>query len=217
MNNVVPTLLFSVGSVVKQRDPLSSYLFILALQTLLTTVKQNQDIKGIVVEDKEIKCIPFASDLTNLLCDKESSDSLSSLLNTYGECSGLKLDQDKKESYWIGSFDQNHDVLDMNKPIKILGILDHVYFAHASTDISVDISTDSRPMYQSTYRSSIGRYGDRHIGRESVDMSTEMCRSTYRPTHRSSIGRYVDRHSTDMSADTSTECDCPIAGRHVDR
>ena len=102
MNNVVPTLLFSVGSVVKQRDPLSPYLFILALQTLLTTVKQNQDIKGIVVENKEIKCIPFASDLTNLLCDKESSDSLSSLLNTYGECSGLKLDQDKKESYWIG-------------------------------------------------------------------------------------------------------------------
>ena len=66
---------------------------------------------------------------------------------------------------------------------------DHVYFVHPSTDISVNISTDSRPMYQSayqpsvdqTYRSSVGRY-----------MSTEMCRSIYRPTYRSSIGQYVD-------------------------
>ena len=69
-----------------------------------------------------------------------------------------------------------------------------MYFVHPSTDISVDISTDSRPMYRSTYRWSIGRYVDRHIGRESLDMSTEMCWSTYRPTYRSSIGRYVDRH-----------------------
>ena len=78
-----------------------------------------------------------------------------------------------------------------------------MYFVHPSTDMSVDISTDSQPMNRSTYRSSISRYGDRHIGRESVDMSTEMCRSTYRPTveHRSMcrpaldryVGRYVDR------------------------
>jgi len=52
------------------------------LEILLTTTKQNQDIKGIVVEDKEIKCITFTNDLTNLSRDKESYDSLSSLLNT---------------------------------------------------------------------------------------------------------------------------------------
>ena len=75
--------------------------------------------------------------------------------------------------------------------------LDHVYFVHPSTDISVDISTDSRPMYRSTYRSSIGRYVDRHIGRESLDMSTEMCRSTY---------RHIGRASLDMSTDTRPIC-----------
>jgi len=32
-------------------------------------IKQNQDIKGIVVEDKEMKCIAFADDLTNLIRD----------------------------------------------------------------------------------------------------------------------------------------------------
>ena len=59
-------------------------LFISAFKTLLTAIKQNQDIKGILVEDKEIKCIAFAYDLTNFLRDKESYDSLSSLLNVQG-------------------------------------------------------------------------------------------------------------------------------------
>ena len=100
-------------------------MFILALETLLTAIKQNQDIKGIVLENKEIKCIAFADDLTNFLRDKESYDSLSSLLNTYGERSGLKLNLDKKEAYWLGSSYRNREVLDIskvNEPIKILGI-----------------------------------------------------------------------------------------------
>ena len=54
---------------------------------------------------------------------------------------------------------------------------DHVYFVHPSTD--------TQPLYRSTYRLSIGQYVNRDIGRELVDMSTEMCRPTYRMTHRS--------------------------------
>ena len=100
MNNGVATPLFSIRRGVRQEDPLSPYLFILALETLLIAIKQNQDIKGIVVEDKEIKCIAFADDLTNFIRDKELYASLSSLLSTYGQCSGLKLNQDKKEAYW---------------------------------------------------------------------------------------------------------------------
>ena len=84
MNSGVATPLFSIRRRVRQGDPPSPYLFILALETLLTAIKQNQGIKGIVVEDKEIKCIAFADDLTNLIRDKESYASLSLLLSTYG-------------------------------------------------------------------------------------------------------------------------------------
>ena len=115
------------------------------METLLTAIKQTRDIKGIVVENKEIKCITFADDLTNFLRDKESFDSLSSLLNTYGECSGLKLNKDKKEAYWLGSSYRNHEALDINKvnePIKILGIF-FTYDQRKSRELNFDLTLKS--------------------------------------------------------------------------
>ena len=77
------------------------------------------------------------------------------------------------------------------------------HFDRQSTDISVDISAECRPICRWTYRSSVGRYDDRDASVDvstdiSIDISTEMsaeCRSTYRPT----ISRYIGRHSADMS------------------
>ena len=78
---------------------------------------------------------------------------------------------------------------------------DHVYFVHPSTDILVDISTDTWPMSRSTYRLSIGWYVDRDV--------SDICRSN--------IGWYADRHSTNILTDMLTESDCAIVGQHVDR
>ena len=145
MNNGVATPPFSIGRGVRQGDPLSPYLFSLTLETLLTAMKQTQDIKGIVVENKEIKCIAFADDLTNLLRDKESYDCLISLLNTYGECSGFKLNKDKKEAYWLGNSYRNHEALDINKvnePIKILGI-SFTYDQRKGRELNLDLSLKS--------------------------------------------------------------------------
>ena len=113
MNNGIATPLFSVGRGVRQGDPLSPYLFILALESLLTAIKQNNDITGIEIEGKEIKCTAFADDLTNFLRDKKSYEALNLLLNTYGDCSGLKVNKEKKEAYWLGKSHINHDTLDI--------------------------------------------------------------------------------------------------------
>ena len=71
-----------------------------------------------------------------------------------------------------------------------LQFLDHVYFVHPSTEISADISTDSRPMYWSR----VGRYVGRYM---SVDLSTDV--------HRPSDGRHIDRLSADISVDIAAD------------
>ena len=96
MNNSVATDLFPIERGVRQRDPLSPYLFILALETLLTTIKQDPNIRGIRIGDQELKCMAFADDLTNFLRDKRPYESLNVLLDTYSGCSGLKLNKKKK-------------------------------------------------------------------------------------------------------------------------
>ena len=83
--------------------------------------------------------------------------------------------------------------------------------------LSIDMSADNRT-------TTLGRHIDRHIGRVSVDISTDawpICRPIYRATH---LGRHIGRHSTNMSTDISVDTR-PICrpirrstvGRYVDR
>ena len=62
---MVATPFFSIRTGVRQGVPLSPYLFIVALETLVTAIKKNQDIERHTSRDKEIKCISFVDDLTN--------------------------------------------------------------------------------------------------------------------------------------------------------
>ena len=75
-----------------------------------------------------------------------------------------------------------------------LHILDHVYFVHPSTDISVDISTNiSTEISADISTDTRPTHLDQYIGRVSVDMSTDISvkhQSICRPT----LDRYVDRY-----------------------
>ena len=70
-----------------------------------------------------------------------------------------------------------------------------------------------QPIYRSTswstYRPTLDRCIGRHMGLVSVDMSTEMCRSTYRPMYQPrywpSDGRHIDRLSADISVDIAAD------------
>ena len=41
-------------------------------------------------------------------------------------------------------------------------MLDHLYFVHLSTNVLVDILTDARLMYRSTYQLTLDRYVGQH-------------------------------------------------------
>ena len=115
------------------------------MESLLAAIKQNKDITGIEVEGKEIKCTAFADDLTNFLRDKKSYEALNPLLDKYGDCSGLKVNKERKEAYWLGSSHKNHETVDIkkvNEPIKILGIY-FTYNQHKSKELNFDITLKS--------------------------------------------------------------------------
>ena len=63
-NNGFSSPLFRVERGVRQGDPLSSYLFIIALETLLNNVRHDPRIGGIKIDNTETKLIAFADDMT---------------------------------------------------------------------------------------------------------------------------------------------------------
>ena len=127
LNNGFSTQLFEVQRGVRQGDPLSPYLFILALEVLLTNIRDDCRIRGIVIGNKETKVTAFADDLTSFVRDIPSFKILLDTLERFGTCSGLKLNNDKTEALWLGDNSNNGQLPNIdedkvNKPMKILGI-----------------------------------------------------------------------------------------------
>ena len=130
MNNGLSSQYFTVGRGVRQGDPLSPYLFILALEVLSCNIREETSIKGITVNGREIKIIQYADDTSCVLADEQSAKYLFKLINSFTEVSGLKLNVNKSQALWLGS-DCHCNLKPFNvewpkTPVKALG----VYFSY---------------------------------------------------------------------------------------
>jgi len=82
---------FKLGRGCRQGDPLSPYIFILAVEPLAMAIKNNKNIKGIEVKGIEHVLGQYADDTFILLDGSESSlNETLSLLDMFHYCSGLK-------------------------------------------------------------------------------------------------------------------------------
>lgn len=80
MNNGFASDIFDVKRGVRHGDPLSPYLFIIALEVANISIRRNSDIRGIKVRKHEIKLSVFGDDLTTFVSNTRVFFSLKGLL-----------------------------------------------------------------------------------------------------------------------------------------
>ncbi len=94
---------FSIERGCRQGDPIATYLFLLVAQVLTLMINQNENVKGIEIDQTEYLLSQFADDTTLLL--DGSLHSLQAALNTlevFGTMSGLKMNKEKTKVIWLG-------------------------------------------------------------------------------------------------------------------
>ena len=126
INNGNTSDYFTLEYGVRQGDPLSPYLFILAVETLAIAVRQNTAIKGISTGQEETKLLQYADDMTAVLSDIDSAQVLFELLDHFKTIPGLMVNCSKTEGMWIGALKNNKNkpfgIKWPNGPIKALGV-----------------------------------------------------------------------------------------------
>ncbi len=72
LNNGNTSKYFKLQRGVRQGCPLSAYLFIIALETLANKIRNDTNIKGTKIDNKEIKTSLLADDITLILLGQNS-------------------------------------------------------------------------------------------------------------------------------------------------
>ena len=151
MNNGFTTGPFLLGRGVRQGDPLFPYLFILALETLAIKIREDCNVQGLKIGEEMIKLSLFADDMTCILIDKTSYTNLFRILNSLGECSGIKVNDEKTEIMPLGDNilqEKDFPTHSICEIIKILGI----YFGYDDRQRNnLNFSQTLKSIKESTY------------------------------------------------------------------
>ena len=94
---------FNLEKGTHQSDPVSAYLFILALEVLFVFIKSNKNIKGIEIFKYVFLCTTYADGSTFFLKDILSVKELINSFNQFYHFSGLKANIENYEIAGIGS------------------------------------------------------------------------------------------------------------------
>ena len=115
----------SINKGVRQGDPLSLYLFLLAVEPLVATINNDTRIEGLGKGRKRnVKCPSYADDLTLTLVGSPSVCLAFEIIERFSEATGLKLNIEKTQGMMVRSSctdDRLPPINWQNQSIKILG------------------------------------------------------------------------------------------------
>jgi hypothetical protein len=121
---------FSINRGCRQGDPISPYIFVLCVEILAIMIRENHNIKGIIINNTEHKISQYADDTEFTLAgDRESFETCINVLDRFGKVSGLYVNTEKTGAMWLGStknstvtFMQNLKIIWNPIKMKVLGI-----------------------------------------------------------------------------------------------
>ena len=102
MNGGRSTGYFSIERGVRQGDPLSPYLFLLAIEILAHAVREDRILKGFKFGEQEVKQVLYADDITLFVRDINSVNRLQYIFDEFEKISGLRINKEKTNFVWLG-------------------------------------------------------------------------------------------------------------------
>jgi hypothetical protein len=121
---------FNINRGCRQGDPISPYIFVLCVEILAVMIRENENIKGVVINGVEQKISQYADDTEfTLNGDEKSFENCINVLDKFGRKSGLFVNAEKCSAMWLGSmknsprkFMQNLKIIWNPPKLKVLGI-----------------------------------------------------------------------------------------------
>ena len=97
------TKYFKLEKGTRQGEPISAYLFILVLEIVFLSIKENKNIKDLKIFNHTFLYTAYADDTTFFLKDKKSLIEVMKVFDIFSSFSGLKPNKSKCEVAGIGA------------------------------------------------------------------------------------------------------------------
>ena len=113
------TPFFELERGVRQGCPFSGILFIIAVEILANSIRNDQSIEGINIKVREYKASQYADDISCFVNGSNSIQKLFQKLQLFKNCFGLELNKSKTEAMWLGKNRlQPANLFGVNWPLK---------------------------------------------------------------------------------------------------
>ena len=126
-NNGYISETFGISRGIRQGDPISALLFLPVAEIMATVIRNNTNIKGIVINDIELKLCQLADDTSLFLSDIESVKIALTCFEEFYRYAGLQLNRAKTEAIILHNngnilIDSSLNIRWHSEPFKTLGI-----------------------------------------------------------------------------------------------